>query len=379
VKILFTQFTPPFSQVNTSLVGRKSEPEQKYLQYSDWYSSLRRLSAEGDTVKFISLSKRRDRFSISHDGYEAVFFPIDNPDEKVKDGRWDFHAPGLVDWVREYDPDVIHIVGTGHLMARQIISAGFGGRTCLWERCALQPYKFEWEEYALCRYLVLATAEAVKVAAKRLSAEKLINFPFGCNTTLFAPDRGAEKKFDIISVGGRGGKKIEVIRDIVKRHSLSWLHLGSITKGWPFSKIEDVLFFNNIKRRLELQRVKRARSYPYVCGYYDNCQMPGLYNQARLLVHASLSEGAPRCVQEALACEVPVVVLKETVPYVEKEFGVACKTHDGFEDAVLGILGDEERRVEMGRAGREWIVAHHSPLRLYEAVRAVNEKIVAES
>ncbi|MBE9527611.1 MAG: glycosyltransferase [Proteobacteria bacterium] len=380
MKILFTQFTPPFTQVHSSLVGNKSAPEAKYLEYSDWYSNLRRLSAEkkSDTVKLVSLSETGEQFTISHDGYESLFFPVENSEEKSKEGRCGFYAPGLVDWVRRFDPNVIHMVGTGHRMADELLKEGFGPRSCLWERCGLEPHKFDWPEYDLCRFLVLPTATGIEVASKFLPREKLINFPLGANSTLFTPARGAEKRFDIMTVGGTPRKQLHVVREIVRRNNLSWLHVGSITKGWPFSKREDFLFFNSMKSKLGLARVKKAKSYNYTCGFFDNTLMPGLYNSARLLVHASLVEGAPRCVQEALASEVPVVVLKETVPYVEKEFGVACETHEEFESAVMGILGDEVQRVKMGRAGREWLVEKHSPKRLYEAVNAVNEKIAAE-
>ncbi len=377
MKILFTQFTPPFTQHHSSLVGDKSAPEAKYLEYSDWYSNLRRLSAapDGSTVKLVSLSEKGEPNSITHDGYEARFFPVDNPDEEPKDGRWDFYAPGLVEWVREFAPDVIHIVGTGHRMATEIMAAGFGGRSCLWERCGIEPNKFDWPEYGLCRYLVLPTAAGVKVAAAHLPAEKLVNFPLGANSTLFAPDSGVEKKFDVMTVGGTARKRIDVVRDIVRRNNLSWLHVGGITKGWPFSKAEDFFFLKSMRSRFGLRRVKVARAYPYTCGYFANSMMPRLYNSARLLVHASTVEGAPRCVQEALASEVPVVVLKETVPYVEPGFGVACATHAEFEGAVMEILGAEEQRIEMGRKGRAWLTELHSPERLYEAVAAVNEKI----
>lgn len=373
MKILFTLFTPPFVQMQSPLFKGSEPIERKYLNYDDWFNRLRRFSAMKDTVKFISFTKAKKVFSIEHDGYESVFFPIANPEEKVRDGRWDFFAPGLVDWVKGFDPDVIHIVGTGHLMALEIMKAGFNDRTCLWERMTLYPYKFDWEEYKLCRCLVMPHAKAAEEASRRMG-DKVTSLPLGANVTLFRPDYGAGKAYDVMSVGYTSNKQSHVVKEIVRKNSLSWLLAGGINKGWPFTKLEDALFAGSLRRRLGLDRVKKAKNYPHVCGFFGNDRMPGMYNSAKVFVHPALYEGAPRCVQEALACEVPVVVLKSTVPYVDPSFGVACADHAEFEEAVLSLLKDGKRRKEMGRRGREWLLKNHSPEKLYEAFQALNAK-----
>ncbi len=378
MKILFTLFTPPFAQMQSSLFKGGDSVERKYLKYDDWFSNLRKNCVAGNEVKLVSLTKQKEPFSITRDGYEAVFFPVANPDEPVKDGRWDFYAPGLVEWVNGYAPDVVHAIGTGHRMAAEIMKAGFGPRTCLWERMKTADYKFGWDEYALCARLVMPTAEAAREANARLKENKAMNLPLGANVELFRPDASVEKKFDIISVGFTQNKRGPLIREIAKRHRLSWLLAGGINKGWPFTPRENLLFMNSMRKRLGLPRVKKARAYPHVCGFFSNTEMPALYNSARVLVHPAVEEGAPRCVQEALACEVPVVVLKSTVPYVDADFGIPCESPDEIDGAVAGLLADEERRREMGRRGREWLVKNHGPDKLHEAVERLNIEIVGK-
>lgn len=376
MKILFTQFTPPFTQLHSSLVERRSNPEQKYLDYTDWYSQLRKLSAKENIVKFISFTKRKKRFSIVQDGYESVFFPITNPNKKPGNGRWDFIAPGLLAWVKDFAPDVIHIIGTGHLMASEIIATNYADRVTVWVRVAFQQYMTNWNELHRCGHLVFPTATAAKDAEEYFPKEKLTSFPLGANLTLFKPDRKHEKRFDVMSVARiTHVKQIHIVKHIVNRNNLSWLNVGGIVKGWPFRKWEDLIFFNRIRRRLQLPRVKRALYHPHICGFFNNAAMPSLYSQSKVFVHPSLAEGAPRCVQEALACEVPVVALKSTVPYIEPEFGIPCSSHDEFEDAVLTLLSDNKKRARMGRNGREWLVENHSPEKLYETFQTLNYKI----
>ena len=379
MKILFTQFTPPFAQHQGSATysskGASDSPEGRYLAYSDWYSNLRKLLAERDTVKLVSLTKGDSPFSIEQDGYESRFFPVENPDEEPINGRWDFFAPGLVDWVREYDPDVVHIVGTGHRMGAEIMRAGYSRKTCLWERTRFRDFKARWEEFKLARSVAMPTEAAKAFAAPLLPGREIINFPFGANLTLFRPDPFIEKEFDIMNVGYTSNKQSRVVMEIAKSNNLSWLVAGGINKDWPFTPLDNALFMGSLRKKLGLRRVKTARGGRHTCGFFPNTEMPALYNSAKVFVHPSLAEGAPRCVHEALACEVPVVVLKSTVPYVEADFAVACDSPDEFEGAVMELLGDDEKRRRMGRRGREWLEANHSPVHQLEAVSVLNERL----
>jgi glycosyltransferase involved in cell wall biosynthesis len=92
-------------------------------------------------------------------------------------------------------------------------------------------------------------------------------------------------------------------------------------------------------------------------GRWPHDQVPALMRQADLFVHCSDHEGLPVAIQEALAVGLPVVAagvggIADLV--VEGRTGHLLAPDDdaGFTRAILGLLGDAERRQEMSRAAR---------------------------
>ncbi len=384
MKILFTLFTPPFSQTNSSYINFFRNPEVQYLEYKDWSSNLRRNFAKKDNVKFISFSLGSNITKYNIDNYEAIFFPIETKIRKIDRIKKyypnirSFYSEEMIKWIQDFDPDIIHMIGTGFKMNKEIIKiSDFSQKSFVWERVVLNESKREGEDVKKCKYLVLPTGKTRIEAQKFFPKEKLVNFPLGANIKDFSPSK-TEKRYDVVSVGHLGTRKqIHIVRKLVKNNNLSWIHGGGIVEDWPFNKIEDFVFFNRIKRILGLRRVKKSLKHNHVCGFFPNSKMAEIYNQSKVLVHPSLAEGAPRCVQEALACEVPVIVLKETVPYIEPEFGIACNSLDEIEDATMSLLSDDKKRKTMGKRGREWLIEHHSPQKMHEEIEKYH-KITAQ-
>jgi glycosyltransferase involved in cell wall biosynthesis len=76
-----------------------------------------------------------------------------------------------------------------------------------------------------------------------------------------------------------------------------------------------------------------------------------------LLIHASLWEGLPRAVVQALLCEVPAVSFDvdgapEVVRHGETGFLVPINDTQRLADSVLRLASDAELRRSMGREGR---------------------------
>jgi glycosyltransferase involved in cell wall biosynthesis len=91
-------------------------------------------------------------------------------------------------------------------------------------------------------------------------------------------------------------------------------------------------------------------------GHVEYDEMPKVYRSADVLVLPSRAEGLPRTVLEAFASETPVVAsdLEQVAPIVEQAGEtVLVGDVEGFERELRELLGDVDRRQELGRNGRQ--------------------------
>jgi len=364
MKIVFTQFTPPFEHGMT---------ETEYLRYDDWFSKLRRAFAKNENVFFISLTKKKELITVKHEGYTALFFPVKNPDQRQSNCRLWYENDGLCRWLINESPDVIHIIGSGSQMALNILKNVREPLSFLWERNVVNKNTLMWEELDLCDYYVHPTFDSIKRAMARVPKEKLLKVPLGADTDFFKPVE-LEKQFDIVSVGVLTPRKqIDKVQKVVYKRGLRWIHSGGYVKGPPYTKAEDLFFFRKLRKLFSKYPQKKSYSGNICSGRFSHQQMPLIYNRSRIMVHPALFEGAARAVQEALCCELPVVVSKKAVPWVEPEFGIAIDELSQLDEAVRSLLSDNNKIKKMGKNGRDWLMANHSFSHLYDVVAGFNQ------
>lgn len=87
-------------------------------------------------------------------------------------------------------------------------------------------------------------------------------------------------------------------------------------------------------------------------------EMARWYRSSDLLLMTSVYEGIPLVIYEALAMRLPVVApaLPGNVEFMDADSGVLVEPRDDvdrYADAIVSLLGDEERRREMGERSRE--------------------------
>lgn len=102
-------------------------------------------------------------------------------------------------------------------------------------------------------------------------------------------------------------------------------------------------------------------------------QMPSVFRAADLFVLPSRTEGFPRTVIEALACETPVVAsnLEQTSEIVNQTGEtVQVGNAEGFATAIVDLLSDQHRLSELGEHGREIVTTRYN---WEETVRATTQ------
>ncbi len=100
-------------------------------------------------------------------------------------------------------------------------------------------------------------------------------------------------------------------------------------------------------------------------------EMPSIYNEFDIYVHASGIKGIPLAVLEAIACGKPVVANANFVDLVSSKAVHVTKSKEDMVDALRSLITDTEKRKEKGILAREeanrysWENVAKSYLRLY--------------
>ncbi|MEQ1864871.1 MAG: glycosyltransferase family 4 protein [Micropepsaceae bacterium] len=110
-------------------------------------------------------------------------------------------------------------------------------------------------------------------------------------------------------------------------------------------------------------------------------RMPWLLSGGDLVVQASLEEGLPLAVIEAMACSRPLVATRISgVVDIVKGDAMATlvepNTSDSLAAAIDDLLGDEQRRRAMGLLARAHVVEHFSLERMVAATAELMEEIL---
>lgn len=109
-------------------------------------------------------------------------------------------------------------------------------------------------------------------------------------------------------------------------------------------------------------------------------RMPDLFASVDAMVHASVGEGFPLAVQEAVATGLPLVLLWEEGygRWLEPPVVAACDRLPDLAPAVTALAADRERRAELGRRSRKWAVERWSWERTVEEYEELFTGIAGE-
>jgi len=104
-------------------------------------------------------------------------------------------------------------------------------------------------------------------------------------------------------------------------------------------------------------------------------------SMADVVVHASLREGLPRVIPQALACGKPVVAFdvdgaREALSEGETGYLVEAEDVEGLACRVSDLLDSPSKAAEMGRKGREWVLQRFSAERMVQGISEFYQELL---
>lgn len=120
-----------------------------------------------------------------------------------------------------------------------------------------------------------------------------------------------------------------------------------------------------------------------ICWHPPSQEMARWYRSSDLLLMTSVYEGIPCAIYEALAMSVPVVApaLPGNVELMDADSGVLVEPRDDadrYADAIVSLLGDDERRREMGTRSRERMLSAFSPAEMGHRHDELYKRLLSE-
>lgn len=144
----------------------------------------------------------------------------------------------------------------------------------------------ELEGYRIADYIAIASQHVKRSFDKHnYPEEKLFMNPYGVDLSMFSPQQGTEKKYDVIMVGGWSYRKgCDLIIDAIRKTKMSFLHVGGMVD----------LEFPNEQNFTHIDPV-------------DQTQLINYYNQAKVFLLPSREEGLAMVQAQAIACNLPMI------------------------------------------------------------------------
>lgn len=153
-----------------------------------------------------------------------------------------------------------------------------------------------------------------------------------------------EAEFDIVNVGtfAEKRKNQQALLPFAARHRIAFVGGGPLMP--PV--------------REAVQQAGHAERVRFF-GRLQHPEVFGVLRSARLMVHTSTHDGLPRATVEAMACGLPVIAFRDTIRGGFAPGTGLLVSEAGLPHAVELLLADTELRLQMGRAARRHIEAHH--------------------
>ncbi len=266
----------------------------------------------------------------------------------------------LIKLVRRHQPDLLHIHSRRGADVWGAIAARCTGTPgILTRRVDNRQWPLVARAQARCFARVIAISEGIRAVllSEGVATEKVLTIRSAVDTHRFTASGGNDQ------VRARFGYSAEhlvlaVVAQLIKRKGHQYLFdiVPRIVEQFPRARL---LIFGQgpCQRNLEdYARQKKISRWVQFAGFHGD--MENILPSMDLIVHPALKEGLGVALLQAGACGVPVVAsrvggIPEIVRDGENGYLVPPAKPQALLDKILQLLGDEARRKQFGRRGRE--------------------------
>jgi glycosyltransferase involved in cell wall biosynthesis len=229
-------------------------------------------------------------------------------------------------------------------------------------------------------FIAVAESHACYLAAREgCPADKIHVIPNGVDVERFHPrwpNRRLQEEFGL----GRDGPVAGIVAALrpEKNHEM-FLHVAALVHvAMPAAQF--VVVGDGPERRKLEALARSLRIDPCVRFLGTRSDIPEVLSLMDVVVLSSRMEASPICLLEAMAAEKPVVATRvgsvpDLVTSGRNGYLVAAGDSRGMAAYVLALLGDRDRAATLGRAGREFVLAHGSVDRMVEGYQSLIAEI----
>jgi len=238
----------------------------------------------------------------------------------------------------------------------------------------LQGERFLW---SLCDHIICNAAALKDTYVQRfpIPADRLSVIPNGVDTDLFRPPDSPSPHDHprVLSIARLAAEK---------DHDTLIRAFALVLRSHPGARL---WVLGNGRRRAAIQRLAARLLPPGAVTFLPGRLDPrALMHRADLLALSSLREGMPNVVLEAMATGLPVVAtrvggLSEVVVPGKTGWLVPPRDPPALAAALSQVLGDDQVRLDFGRAGREVVERRFSLRAMVESFQEVFTRLLEPS
>ncbi len=312
-------------------------------------------------------------------GYDLRVTPI------AFNGHFHFHFyPRLARELDQLQPDLLHIDEEPYNMAtwlamRQAVKRRIPALFFTWQNLLrTYPPPFRWWErynYRHARHVIAGNHDATQVLrAKGYQGPIHIIPQFGVDPDLFAPAQ-PPRKDGTFTIGYAGGwihaKGVDLLLKACAQLPQPWtLHLVGAGPDEPALR--------------ELATQLGIQDHVRWLGRRSSLEMPDFYRSLDVLVLPSRTmpnwkEQFGRVLVEAMACQVPVIGSDSgEIPHVIGDAGFIFPEGqvEALAERLQQLQSDPALREDLGRRGRERVLAHYTQTQIAQATWQVYRQMV---